>query len=172
MLYLVSACSTAHPTRPTPNTDHYIPQMEFEQREVTIRDALQSEFQADLDGQLLLAEIRHEKEMDQLRTELSGGEANPSKVAAGDIVVWNRQTLTGAVKDTSRINSGGTPTTPSPSASRRSLHQNIQVSVGAGRGGRRGAAPSGNLAVIRKLSSFKPPVQKAALDDKKKTAKM
>lgn len=146
--------------------------MEFEQREVAIRDALQNEFQADLDGQLLLAEIRHEKEIDQLRTELSGGEATPSKVAVGDIVVWNRQTLTGAVEDTSRIDSGGAPTTPSSSASRRSLHQNIQVSVAAGRGGRRGAAPSGNPAVIKKRSSFKAPVQKAALDDKKKSAKM
>lgn len=146
--------------------------MEFELREVAIRDALQSEFQADLDGQFLLAEIRHEKEMDQLRRELSGGETTPSKIAAGDIVVWNRQTLTEAVEDTSRVNLGGAPTTPSPSVSRRGLHQSKQVSVAAGRGRGRGAAPRGNPAVIRKRSSFKPPAQKAALNDKKETAKM
>lgn len=159
-----------HATRLTPNIDICPPQMEFEQREAALRDALQSDFQADLDGQLLLAEIRHQKEMDQLRTELGRVEATPLKVAAGSIVVWNQQTPTGASEG--RTNSDAPPTAPYPSVPGRSLHQKIQVNAAAGGRGRPGAAASGKPVVLGKRSSFKTPAQKAALDDKTKATKM
>ena len=56
---------------------------------MALKADLESNFQADLDGQLLLAEIRHQKEINALRLEFCGGKAPLPEVAAGAIVVYD-----------------------------------------------------------------------------------
>lgn len=127
--------------------------MEFESREVALRDALESDFQADLDGQLLLAEIRHQKEIDLLRMELGGGKAPSAGVAAGAIVVYSAETPQREGKGEGA--SGASSSARSPSLSRHPL----QRKMGTG----------GNLG--RKFPAFKTPVQKSLPDDGSKNAR-
>lgn len=139
--------------------------MEFESREVALREALESNFQADLDGQLLLAEIRHQKEMEQLRVELGGGNAPSAEAATSAIILYST--------DTPRR--GGTFDAPSstrpPSLSRRPLQQKMGVGVAAGENssGAGGVGevvtPSGKQPGLgRKFPVFKTPVQKVSPD--------
>lgn len=155
-----------YPPSPTAEFDNLWPQMEFESREVALREALQSEFQADLDGQLLISEIRHQKEVDQLRLELGGGEPS-SKVAAGSLVVYSSETPQGQPEGAS-----GPSSTRRPSRSRRPLQQKACMSMATG--GNRGAAgagrvltPSGKPALVTKIPAFKSPVQKVSLGENK-----
>lgn len=132
----------------------FVLQMEFESREVALRDALQNDFQADLDGQLLLAEIRHQKEIDALRLELGGDKAPLAKAAAGAIVVYNAESPQYEAKG-DRASSASSPAR-SPSVPRRPLQR------------RMGSGAGGNLG--RKFPVFKTPVQKASPDVDSKNA--
>lgn len=129
--------------------------MEFESREVALRDALESDFQADLDGQLLLAEIRHQKEIDALRLELGGGKSPLAEAAAGAIVVYNGESPQCGEKGQGA--SGASSSARSPSLSRPPL----QRGVVSGAGGKLG----------RKFPVFKTPVQKASSDVGSKNAR-
>lgn len=151
------ACYTPSPkVFPTRNPRQLLfLQMEFESREVALRDALESDFQADLDGQLLLAEIRHQKEIDALRLELSGGKAPLAEAAAGAIVVFNAGSPQCGEKGEGA--SGASSSARSPSLSRRPLQR--RVVSGAG----------GTLG--RKLPVFKTPVQKVSPDVGSKNAR-
>lgn len=134
-----------------PHSKNSVPfflQMEFESREVALRDALESDFQADLDGQLLLAEIQHQKEIDALRLELGGGKATLAEAAAGAIVIHNAETPRREEKGEGA--SGASSSARSPSLSRRPLQRKMGSSVG------------GNLG--RKFPVFKTPVQKPLPD--------
>lgn len=140
-----------------------VAQMEFENREAALRDSLQSEFQADLDGQLLLAEIRHQKEMDQLRMELRNDPESPTDVTSKALVVYGGETTP------SRRDDGSTkspnPSNPPPSLPRHSVQRKMPLRGESGEGrcdtGVVGAAavrPKSGL--LRKLPSFRTPAQK------------
>ncbi|CAN0259132.1 unnamed protein product, partial [Ectocarpus sp. 13 AM-2016] len=136
-------------------------QMEFESREVALRDTLESDFQADLDGQLLLAEIRHQKEMNLLRVELAGSEKPTTEAKNGEIVVYNPETLQCAGRG--QRSSGASSFKPSPSFSRRPLHK---MNIGEPSGGSSDAGgvhvpttPRGTQ-LGRKFPVFKTPIQK------------
>ncbi|CAB1114152.1 unnamed protein product [Ectocarpus sp. CCAP 1310/34] len=135
--------------------------MEFESREVALRDTLESDFQADLDGQLLLAEIRHQKEMNRLRVELAGSEKPTTEAKTSEIIVYNPETLQCA--GSGQRSSGASSFTASPSFSRRHLHK---MNIGEASGGNSGAGgvhvpttPRGTQ-LGRKFPVFKTPVQK------------
>ncbi|CAM9308136.1 unnamed protein product [Ectocarpus fasciculatus] len=135
--------------------------MEFESREVVLRDSLESDFQADLDGQLLLAEIRHQKEMDRLRVELAGREKPTTEEKTGEIVVYNPETPQRAGRG--QLSSGASSSTPSPSFPRRPLQK---MNIGEASGGNNGAGgvhapttPRG-MQLGRKFPVFKTPVRK------------
>lgn len=151
-------------------------QGEFEAREVAMKAALQSDFQVDLEGQLLLAEIQHQKDIDRLKTELSGGDAAaPDAASAASVTVHRRVKIT-------EVGGGGTgatvpPSTPLPSFPKRPLQDRTRVGVKveennregvAGRGG--GGSTEGRRGLIGKLPAFKMPVQKnSPCNDKAKT---
>lgn len=122
-----------------------------------MRDSLESDFQADLDGQLLLAEIRHQKEMDQLRVELVGRKEPSAETADRPMVVYSPETLQ------CETEGQGTPSSSSsvrrPSLSRRPLQQKPTAGVETN--------ASGNFG--RKFRAFKPPVQTFAQGAAKKT---
>lgn len=130
--------------------------MEFESREVALRDALESDFQADLDGQLLLAEIRHQKEIDELRLKLRDEKVPLSEAAAGAIVVYNAESPRrhGGNGDGG---SDGPSSARSPLLSRRPLRRRMGSGVG------------GNLG--RKFPVFKTPFQKSSPDAESKNAR-
>lgn len=133
-------------------------QVEFESREVALRDALESDFQADLDGQLLLAEIRHQKEIEQLRVELvRQEEPSGETIAAGPMVVYSPETPQRERED--QDTPGSSSSARRPSLSRRPLPQKPVVGVKT--------TSSGNLG--RKFRAFKPPVQASAPGAAKKT---
>lgn len=140
--------------------------MEFESREVVLRDTLQSEFQEDIDGQLLLADIRHQKEMDELRTELTDGGTLSAEAAAGTIVVYKKETLSER-SEVGGISNG--PSTTSPSLPRCSLQQKLPTRVASN--DKNIIPPIGKAGLARKLPVFKTPVQKVSLVEKNKTAK-
>lgn len=120
--------------------------MEFESREVALRDALESDFQANLDGQLLLAEIRHQKEIDLLRLELGcGGKAPSAEATAGAIVVYGAETPSCEEKGVGA--SGASSFARFPPLSSRPIQRTM------------GGCAGGNLG--RKLPVFKTPVQKS-----------
>eukprot|EP00752_Nemacystus_decipiens_P001485 g1459.t1 len=127
--------------------------MEFENREVALRDALEADFQADLDGQLLLAEIRHQKEIEALRLELGGGKAPLVEAAAGAIVVYNGEPAQCGEKGEGAP--GASSSVRSPPLSRRVLQR------------RSGSGAGGNLG--RKFP-FRTPVSKASADAGSKNA--
>lgn len=130
--------------------------MEFESREVALRDYLESDFQADLDGRLLLAEIRHQKEIDQLRVELVGREEPSAETAAGPMVVYSPETP--QREREGQGTAASSSTARRPSLSRRPV-QNPTAGVET--------TPNGNLG--RKFRAFKPPVQAVAPGAAKKT---
>lgn len=135
--------------------------MEFESREAALRDTLESDFQADLDGQLLLAEIRHQKEMDRLRVELAGSEKPTTEAKTGNIVVYDPETPQCAGRG--QHSSGAASFTPSPSFSRRPLHKmNIGETSGGniGAGGVHVPTTPREAQLGRKFPVFKTPVQK------------
>lgn len=143
--------------------------LEFEGREETLRDALESEFQADLDGQLLLAEIRHQKEIDQLRAELSVRETPSAEAASGTMVVYSgdAQHKKKQGEDSSRV---PPPGSSAPSLSRRPLQSKNRVgSAAKGKGAatifKKAATASKKPRLGTKLPAFKPPSQKVSSDD-------
>lgn len=156
--------------------------MEFESREVALREALESEHRADLDGIILLAEIRHQKEMDQLRIELSsGGEPLFAEAATGALVVCSGGTPRGLRAGDSGSNAD--PSASSPSLSRPSPKKKMRVDVSAGRtggaggGGRGGGGggggvitPSEKLGLVRKFPIFRIPIQKVSPGKDKRPA--
>lgn len=129
--------------------------MEFESRQVALTEALESDFQADLDGQLLLEETRHQKEIDALRLELGCGKAPSGEEAAGTIVVYNAKSP--RCEEGSEGGCGVSSSARPPSLSRRPL----QRRVGSGAGG--------NLT--RKFPVFKTPVRRASADVGDKNAR-
>ncbi|CAM9176054.1 unnamed protein product [Ectocarpus sp. 6 AP-2014] len=135
--------------------------MEFESREVALRDTLESDFQADLDGQLLLAEIRHQKEINRLQVELAGSEKPTTDAKTGEIVVYNPETPQCAGRG--QRSSGTSSFTPSPSFSRRPLHKmNISEASGGNSGADGVHVPTTRRGTQlgRKFPVFKTPVQK------------
>lgn len=143
--------------------------MEFESREVALRAALESDYQADLDGQLLLAEIRHQKEMEELRVELGDGKEPSAEAATGAIIVY------GAATPQRKEKGGGKLAPPSsirhPSLSRRPPQKKMDVGMAAAETSsgagvvRELATPSGKQPGLgRKFPVFKPPVQKMSPD--------
>lgn len=140
----------------------FVVQMEFENREAALRDSLQSEFQADLDGQLLLAEIRHQKEMDQLRMELGNDPVSPTDLTGKALVVYGGET-TPSRGDDGRTKSPN-PSTPSPSLKRQSVQGKMPLRGESGDGryvigvvGASAVRPKSGLT--RKLPSFRTPAQ-------------
>lgn len=143
--------------------------MEFESREVALRAALESDFQADLDGQLLLAEIRHQKEMEQLRVELGGGKAPSAEAATGAIIVYNAATPRRKEKGGCKF--GAPSSVGPPSLSRRPRQQKMDVGMAAAEHSSDadcvgGVATPGEKqpGLGRKFPVFKPPVQKVSPD--------
>lgn len=149
--------------------------LEFESREEALRDALESQFQADLDGQLLLAEIRHQKEIDQLRAELSVRETPSAEAASGTMVVYSGDA---PQKDKKGEGSSHVPSpgSTSPSLSRRPLQPKNRVGLAAkGRGVatslREAATATKKPRLGTKRPAFKPPSQKISSSDDGETAK-
>lgn len=158
--------------------DNRLLKLEFEGQEEALRDALESEFQADLDGQLLLAEIRHQKEIDQLRAELSVRETPSAETAGGTMVVYSGDASQKEKQgeDSSRVPHPGAPT---PALSRRPLQSKNRVgSAAKGKGSatslKEAATASKKPRLGTKLPVFKPPSQKVSSEDGEtaKTAKM
>lgn len=148
--------------------------MEFESREVALRAALENEVQEDLDGQLLLAEIRHQKEMEELRVELGGCKAPSSESKASAIIAYSVVTPQRKGKGKGKV--GAASSIRPLSLSRRPLQQKTGVGVAAGEnssdaGGVGGVAtPSGKQPVLsRKFPVFKTPIQQVSTNvgDKK-----
>lgn len=149
--------------------------LEFESREEALRDALESEFQADLDGQLLLAEIRHQKEIDQLRAELSVRETPCMEAASGTMVVYTGDTPKEGGKGEGSSNAPP-PSSPSPSLSRRPLQPKNRAGFAA-EGKSVAASTSREAATANKkprlgtkLPAFKPPLRAVSSNDHDKTA--
>lgn len=149
--------------------------LEFESREEALRDTLESEFQADLDGQLLLAEIRHQKEIEQLRAALSARETPCAEAASGKMVVYN-----GVTRQKDKKGEGSSdappPGSPSPSLSRRPLQPKNRVGLAAAGSGvaaslREAAPESRKTRLGTKLPAFKPPSQKVSRGEDDKTPK-
>lgn len=144
--------------------------MEFESREVALRAALESDFQADLEGQLLLAEARHQKEMEQLRMELGGGKAPSSAEAATRaVIVYSAGTPQRKGKGDGKFDA--TSSIRPPLLSKRPRQQKMDVGVAADEnssdvGGAGGVVtPSGKRAGLgRKFPLFKTPVRKVSPD--------
>lgn len=141
----------------------FVAKMEFESREAALRDSLQSEFQADLDGQLLLAEIRHQKEMDQLWVELRNDSVPPTDLTGKALIVYGGETTP------SRRDGGSTkspnPSTSSPSLKKQSVQRKMPLNGESGNGkfdigvvGTSAVRPKSGL--LRKLPSFRTPAQK------------
>lgn len=132
---------------------------------MALREALRSEFQADLDGQLLLAEIRHQKDIDQLRAELNGGGSAYSEVATGGMVVFTKIGDTSLSKKEGERTSWSDPlpSTPSPLGSRAPLQQRARSGMETnGGGGSKGGAKklTGEPGVVQRFPAFKTPVRK------------
>lgn len=148
--------------------------LEFETREEALRASLESEFQANLDGQLLLAEIRHQKEIDQLRDELSVRETPSTEVASEKMVVYSGDASQkgGKGEGSFHVPPSGSP---SPSRSRRPLQPKNRVGLAAeGKGVaaslREAATASKKPRLGAKLPAFKPPSQKVLNGDDDGTA--
>lgn len=152
--------------------------LEFESREEALRDALESEFQADIDGQLLLAEIRHQKEIDQLRAELSVREMPCAEAASGTVVVYSGDNTQPKERKGDGSSDAPRPYCPSPSLSSHSSERKNRVGVAA-EGKTAAASSSRNAAtantkprLVTKLPAFKPPLRKGSRGDDDSTAKM
>ncbi|CAM9152087.1 unnamed protein product [Hapterophycus canaliculatus] len=137
--------------------------MEFENREVAMRDALQSDYQADLDGQLLLAQIRHQKEIDRLRTELCGDRACVREEGAETVDTDDPHNHFDGGGET---RSGDPSSTQTPSTSRRLMRKKMDVrTTSAVSDSGLAATPSAKQPGLgRKLPVFKTPVQRHSAD--------
>lgn len=140
-------------------------------------DVLRSEHEADLEGQLLLAEIRHQQDLDRLRAELTDSAivASSDEAAARSIVPYQpgtnppQTTGDGSVG----VQSNSRRCTPSPSFARGirvtgsgDVSSGYRVGDGGGRGvqrtsgSRRGLLAEGKCGLAGKLPAFKVPFQK------------
>lgn len=136
-----------------------------------MKDALQSDHQSELEGQLLLAEIRHQKELDRLRMELSGAAITASASgtpSTGRFVMYHvgkKRATEGAGE---AINSDVHPCIPSPSLMRGvrgvAVGKNGQRLRGVG-DGEKSALGGGRRCLGGKLPSFKMPAPTAPPND-------
>lgn len=138
-------------------------QMEFESREAALRDALQSDYQADLDGQLLLEQIRHQKEMDRLRVELGGGKVCIGEQAAGTVYTNGADTR---CEGAGESRSGDSSSTRTPSISRRPVRKqmNLGTACTVRDSGWAAISSAKKPGLGKKLPVFKTPVQKLSPD--------
>lgn len=110
-------------------------QMEFESREVALREDLQSDFKADLDGQLLLADVRHQKDLDHLRTKLRGD---------GSHEMATRTTMTHDPETPDEVRHDEQRSHPPPSSYPR---RNLKRNMPAGTMGKRKCGGSGSAVL-------------------------
>lgn len=137
-----------------------------------MQGALQSEHQTDLEGQLLLAEIEHQKGLDRLRTELTRDAAGiPSSDATATSIVLYQPGASrqgGGADESAGVASNPYRCTPSPSVSRRvGMTERGNASGGrvSGGGGGRGACGLGRRGLVGKLPAFKMPTRKHSPGD-------
>lgn len=152
-------------------------QAEFEAREVAMTDVLRSEHEADLEGQLLLAEIRHQQNLDRLRAELTDSAiGSPSDEAAvRSIVPYQPGTNPSQTRVDGSVGaqSNSRRRTPPPSFARSirvTGSGNASNGDRLGDGGRRGVQGTsgsqrgllggGKCGLAGKLPAFKVPMQK------------
>lgn len=137
-----------------------------------MQDTLKSEHQLDLDGQLLLAEIEHQKDLGRLETELTRGAVgeNCGDAATVSIVPFQseRTRRKGGADRGAAFGLNAYPCTPSPSISRRvGVLEGREVSLGrVGVGGHeRCASGIGRRGLVGKLPAFKLPSRKDSHGD-------
>ncbi|CAM9795518.1 unnamed protein product [Scytosiphon promiscuus] len=137
--------------------------VEFESREAALRDALQHDYQADLDGQLLMAEIRHQKEIDRLRLELRGEKGFVQDPTTRTVTSSDAKSQ---CEEGGENTLGGPSSSQTPLASRRLVQKKMNAGAASALSDSKWVAvPSAKPPGLgRKLPAFKTPIQKISGD--------